>query len=165
MSGAAPAGSNSGRLAALGLELPPVVVPAAAYVPAVRHGDLVVVSGQLPVVAGELLATGLVGDGGHDVDAAAALARVCALNVLAAAASVAGGLDHVVAALRVGVFVASADGFSSQHLVANGASQLLLAVLGEGSAHARAAVGVASLPRGAPVEVEAMLVVTPREAA
>jgi len=151
--------TNSARLAALGLDLPPVPVPAAAYVPAVRHGDLVIVSGQLPSADGALLATGRVGEGGHDVAAAAALARVCALNVLAAAASVAGGLDRIASVLRVGVFVASADGFAEQHLVANGASELFTAVLGEGSVHARAAVGVPSLPRSAPVEVEAMLTV------
>jgi enamine deaminase RidA (YjgF/YER057c/UK114 family) len=151
--------TNTARLAALGLELPPVPVPAAAYVPAVRHGDLVIVSGQLPTADGALLATGLVGEGGYDVAAAADLARVCALNALAAAASVSGGLDRIASVLRVGVFVASADGFAEQHLVANGASELFMAVLGEGSVHARAAVGVPSLPRSAPVEVEAMITV------
>jgi enamine deaminase RidA (YjgF/YER057c/UK114 family) len=159
MSDAPAAATNSARLAALGLELPPVPTPAAAYVPAVRHGDLVIVSGQLPTADGALLATGLVGNGGHDVAQAAGLARTCALNVLSAAASVAGGLDRIATVLRVGVFVASADGFDEQHLVANGASELFMAVLGEGSVHARAAVGVPSLPRSAPVEVEAMLTV------
>ncbi len=150
--------SNAARLAAAGLELPAVPAPAAAYVPAVRHGDLVIVSGQLPLRDGALLATGLVGT---DVaqDEAAELARVCALNALAAAASVAGGLDAVASVLRVGVFVASAEGFTAQHLVANGASQLLSEVLGPGSVHARAAVGVARLPLDAPVEVEAMMTV------
>jgi enamine deaminase RidA (YjgF/YER057c/UK114 family) len=130
-------------------------------VPAVRHGDRVIVSGQLPLVDGALLATGLVGDGPgeHDVDAAAELARRCALNVLAAAAAVAGGIDAIVAVLRVGVFVASGDGFTQQHLVANGASALLGAVLGPDAVHARAAVGVPRLPLDAPVEVEAMVVV------
>jgi enamine deaminase RidA (YjgF/YER057c/UK114 family) len=153
--------TNASRLADLGLTLPPVPAPAAAYVPAVRHGDLVIVSGQLPLVDGALLATGLVGPGAgeHDVEAAAALARVCALNVLAAAASVAGGIDAVAAILRVGVFVASADGFTLQHLVANGASELLGGVLGPDAVHARAAVGVPRLPLDAPVEVEAMVVV------
>lgn len=154
--------TNTGRLAALGLELPPVPAPAAAYVPAVRHGDLIVVSGQLPLVDGALLATGLVGTGPgeHDVDAATTLAQRCALNVLAAAASVAGGLDAITSVLRVGVFVASGDGFTQQHLVANGASGLLAAVLGPGAVHARAAVGVSRLPLDAPVEVEAMLTVS-----
>lgn len=153
--------SNSARLAALDLALPPVPAPAAAYVPAVRHGDLVIVSGQLPLVDGALLATGLVGDadGEHNVDAAAALARRCALNVLAAGASVTGGLDAIASVLRVGVFVASGDGFTRQHLVANGASQLLGEVLGPDAVHARAAVGVPRLPLDAPVEVEAMLTV------
>lgn len=151
--------TNTGRLAALGLTLPEVPAPAAAYVPAVRHGDLLIVSGQLPLEDGVLLATGLVGEGGHDVATAATLARRCALNVLAAAASVAGGLDAVTAVLRVGVFVASRDGFTQQHLVANGASELLSAVLGPGAVHARAAVGVPRLPLDAPVEVEAMLTV------
>jgi enamine deaminase RidA (YjgF/YER057c/UK114 family) len=152
--------SHTDRLAALGLALPPVPAPAAAYVPAVRHGDLIIVSGQLPLRDGALLATGLVG---ADVtqDEAAELARVCALNALAAAAAVAGGLDAIAAVLRVGVFVASAEGFTTQHLVANGASQLLGEVLGPGSVHARAAVGVARLPLDAPVEVEAMLTVVP----
>ena len=153
--------TNTERLAALGLTLPPVPRPAAAYVPAVRHGDLVIVSGQLPLVDGTLVATGLVGDGPgeHDVATAAELARRCALNVLAAAASVAGGLDAVTSVLRVGVFVASGDGFTAQHLVANGASELIGAVLGPDAVHARAAVGVPRLPLDAPVEVEAMLTV------
>jgi enamine deaminase RidA (YjgF/YER057c/UK114 family) len=153
--------TNSSRLAALGLVLPPVPAPAAAYVPAVRHGDLVVVSGQLPLADGALLATGLVGEGPgeHDVAAAAALASRCALNVLAAAADVAGGLDAIASVVRVGVFVASGEGFTQQHLVANGASELLGAVLGPGSVHARAAVGVPRLPLDAPVEVEAMVAV------
>ena len=152
--------SHTSRLAAAGLVLPPVPAPAAAYVPAVRHGDLVIVSGQLPLRDGALLATGLVG-AEVTQEAAAELARVCALNALAAAASVAGGLDAIAAVLRVGVFVASAEGFTTQHLVANGASQLLAEVLGPGSVHARAAVGVARLPLDAPVEVEAMLAVAP----
>ena len=153
--------TNSERLAALGLVLPPVPTPAAAYVPAVRYGDLVIVSGQLPLVDGTLVATGLVGDGPveHDVRAAAELARRCALNVLAAAAAVAGGLDALASVLRVGVFVASAGGFTQQHLVADGASELMGAVLGPEAVHARAAVGVARLPLDAPVEVEAMLTV------
>ena len=155
--------TNTDRLAALGLTLPPVAAPAAAYVPAVRHGDLVIVSGQLPLVDGTLLATGPVGDGPgeHDVATAADLARRCALNVLAVAAAVAGGLDAITRVLRVGVFVASGAGFTAQHLVANGASELIGAVLGPDAVHARAAVGVLRLPLDAPVEVEAMLAVAP----
>ena len=152
-------GSNLARLTALGLALPEVPAPAAAYVPAVRHGDLVIVSGQLPFVDGALPATGPVGAGGHDVAYAAGLARVCALNVLAAAAEVAGGLDAITGVLRLGVFVASVDGFVEQHLVANGASGLIGAVLGGDATHARAAVGVLRLPLDAPVEVEAMVAV------
>jgi enamine deaminase RidA (YjgF/YER057c/UK114 family) len=157
----AAAGTNSDRLAALGLVLPPVPAPAASYVPAVRHGDLVLVSGQLPMRDGALLATGLVGmsEGQHSVEQAAELARVCALNVLAAAASVAGGLDAIAGVLRAGIFVASGDGFTSQHLVGNGASELFAAVLGPGAVHARMAVGVARLPLDAPVEVEAVVAV------
>jgi enamine deaminase RidA (YjgF/YER057c/UK114 family) len=154
-------GTNSARLAALDLILPPVPAPAADYVPAVRHADLVLVSGQLPVREGALLATGLVGHapGQLDVEAAAELARVCALNVLAAAASVAGGLDAIAGVLRAGIFVASGDGFTAQHLVGNGASALFAAVLGPGAVHARMAVGVARLPLDAPVEVEAVVAV------
>jgi enamine deaminase RidA (YjgF/YER057c/UK114 family) len=153
--------SNSSRLAALGLTLPPVPAPAASYVPAVRHADLVLVSGQLPVRDGQLLATGLVGtaDGELGVEDAAALARVCALNVLAAAAAVAGGIDAIAGVLRAGVFVASGDAFTAQHLVANGASELFAAVLGPDAVHARMAVGVARLPLDAPVEVEALIAV------
>jgi len=155
----APDGSMA-RLAALGLALPPVAAPAAAYLPAVAHGDLVVVSGQLPLRDGALLATGLVG-ADVTLEAAQELARVCALNALAAAAAVAGGLDALTRVVRVGVFVASAAGFTAQHLVANGASDLLAAVLGPGGRHARAAVGVAALPLDAPVEVEATFAVAP----
>jgi len=161
------ASSNAARLAAVGLTLPPVPAPAAAYVPAVRHGDLVIVSGQLPIADGALLATGLVGDGPGelDVEAAAALARRCALNVLAAAASVLDGIDAIASVLRVGVFVASGAGFTRQHLVADGASGLFADVLGPGAIHARAAVGVSRLPMDAPVEVEAMLTVEARRGA
>ena len=150
--------TNAARLAALGIQLPSVPTPAGAYVPALRHADLVIVSGQLPIVDGALLATGVVGDGGHDVTTAAALAAVCARNVLAAAAAAA-DIDALASVLSVRVFVASAPGFSEQHLVADGASDLFAQVLGAGSVHARAAVGVVSLPRGAPVEVEAMFAV------
>ena len=161
--------TNSERLAALGLSLPPVPAPAAAYVPARRHGDLVWTAGQLPLVDGALVATGPVGatdgtgdgatDGAIDVERAVELARTCALNVLAAAASVAGGLDAITGVLRATVFVASAPGFVAQHLVANGASRLFAEVLGGDEGHARVAIGVASLPLDAPVEVEAVLTV------
>jgi enamine deaminase RidA (YjgF/YER057c/UK114 family) len=142
------------RLAQLGLQLPPVAAPVAAYVPAVRQGDLVWTSGQLPFVDGTLPATGLVGEGEGLVPPkdAAQLARICALNALAAVASVA-ELEWLRIVKVVG-FVASAPGFTGQPLVVNGASELLGAVLGDAGRHARSAVGVAALPMGSPVEVE-----------
>ena len=141
------------RLAELGLTLPPVAAPVAAYVPAVRSGGYVYTSGQLPTVDGKLPATGKVGDEVSASDAAA-LARTCALNALAAAASAAGGLDQIRRIVKVTGFVASAAGFSGQPQVVNGASELLLEVFGEDGKHARSAVGVAELPLNAPVEVE-----------
>jgi len=142
------------RLAALGLELPPVPVPQAAYVPAVVSGGFVYTSGQLPFVDGKLLATGKVG-GAVDVAEAAGLARICALNALAAAASVSGsGLNGIARIVKVVGFVASAPGFNAQPAVINGASELLLEVFGEQGKHARSAVGMAELPLDAPVEVE-----------
>ncbi|HUA41133.1 MAG TPA: RidA family protein [Streptosporangiaceae bacterium] len=153
---AADASEQSGpaeRLAALGLTLPPVVTPLAAYVPAVRSGALVYTAGQLPVVEGQLLSTGKVG---AEVGAAeaAALARTCALNALAAAASVAGGLSSIVRVVKLTGFVASAPDFTGQPQVVNGASELLLEIFGEAGRHARSAVGMAVLPLDAPVEVE-----------
>jgi len=141
------------RLAELGLTLPPVAVPVAAYVPAVRAGDLVYTSGQLPTVDGKLPAVGKVGDEVSATDAAG-LARTCALNALAAAASAAGGLDQIRRIVKVTGFVASAPGFSGQPQVINGASELFIEVFGEDGKHARSAVGVAELPLNAPVEVE-----------
>jgi enamine deaminase RidA (YjgF/YER057c/UK114 family) len=144
---------NAARLAALGLTLPPVAAPVAAYVPAVRTGSYVYTSGQLPLVDGKLQGTGKVGDA-LTVEEGAALARICALNALAAAASVAGGLDAIAAIVKVICFVASAPSFTGQALVANGASELLMEVLGDAGKHARSAVGMAVLPLDAPVEVE-----------
>ena len=141
------------RLAELGLTLPPVVAPVAAYVPAVRTGAFVYTSGQLPMVDGKLPAVGKVGAEVSGTDAAD-LARTCALNALAAAASAAGGLDAIARIVKVTGFVASAPGFSGQPQVVNGASELLLEVFGEDGRHARSAVGVAELPLNAPVEVE-----------
>jgi enamine deaminase RidA (YjgF/YER057c/UK114 family) len=141
------------RLAALGLTLPPVTAPVAAYVPALRTGSYVYVSGQLPVVGGKLPAVGKVGAEVSAEDAAA-LARTCALNALAAAASVAGGLEAIRRIVKVTGFVASAPGFVGQPQVINGASELLIEVFGEEGKHARSAVGVAELPLNAPVEVE-----------
>jgi enamine deaminase RidA (YjgF/YER057c/UK114 family) len=141
------------RLAALGLSLPAVAPPVAAYVPAVRTGSYVYVSGQLPLVEGKLQGTGKVGDGVAPADAAG-LARIAALNALAAAASAAGGLDAITRIVKVTCFVASAPGFTGQAQVANGASELLIEVLGDAGRHARSAVGMAVLPLDTPVEVE-----------
>ena len=141
------------RLADLGLTLPPVAAPVAAYVPAVRSGDFVYTSGQLPTVDGKLPAVGKVGGEVSATDAAG-LARTCALNALAAAASAAGGLDQIHRIVKVTGFVASAPGFSGQPQVINGASELFIEVFGEDGKHARSAVGVAELPLNAPVEVE-----------
>jgi enamine deaminase RidA (YjgF/YER057c/UK114 family) len=143
----------AGRLAELGLTLPPVVAPAGAYVPAVRTGQFVYTAGQLPVVDGKLSATGKVGAEVSPSDAAG-LARTCALNALAAAAAAAGGLDQIARIVKVVGFVASAPGFNAQPQVINGASDLLVEVFGEDGRHARSAVGVAELPLNAPVEVE-----------
>lgn len=147
-----PAGAQS-RLAALGLTLPAVVTPLAAYVPAVRSGSLVYTAGQLPMVDGQLLSIGKVG---AEVGAAeaAALARTCALNALAAAASVAGGLSAIKQIVKLTGFVASAPDFTGQPQVVNGASELLLEIFGDAGRHARSAVGTAVLPLNAPVEIE-----------
>ncbi len=141
------------RLAALGLTLPTVTPPLAAYVPAVRAGGFVYTSGQLPVVAGQLLGTGKVG---AEVSAAqaAVFARTCALNALAAAATMAGWLSGIRRIVKVTGFVASAPDFTGQAQVINGASELLIEVFGEAGRHARSAVGMAVLPLDAPVEVE-----------
>jgi len=141
------------RLAALGLTLPPVAAPVAAYVPAVRSGPYVYTAGQLPLADGKLPRTGKVG-AQVSVDEAAGLARTCALNALAAVASVAGGLSAVTRIVKVTGFVASDPSFTGQPLVVNGASELLLEVFGEAGRHARSAVGMAVLPLNAPVEVE-----------
>lgn len=147
------------RLAALGLALPPVAAPVAAYVPAVRSGPYVYTAGQLPLADGKLLRTGKVG-AQVSVDEAAGLARTCALNALAAVASVTGGLSAVTRIVKVTGFVASDPSFTGQPLVVNGASELLLEVFGEAGRHARSAVGVAVLPLDAPVEVELIAEVT-----
>jgi enamine deaminase RidA (YjgF/YER057c/UK114 family) len=141
------------RLAALGLSLPPVVAPLAAYVPAVRSGNMIYTAGQLPVVDGQLMSTGKVGAEVGPAEAAA-LARTCALNALAAAASVAGGLAAIERIVKLTGFVASAPDFTGQPQVVNGASELLLEVFGEAGRHARSAVGTAVLPLNAPVEIE-----------
>jgi enamine deaminase RidA (YjgF/YER057c/UK114 family) len=144
--------SHLARLSALGLELPAVAAPVAMYVPAVRTGNLVFTSGQLPLVDGALAHTGLVG-GPVTPEQAKELAQVCALNVLAALDALV-GLDNVVRLVKVTGFVASAPGFTGQPGVVNGASELFGAVFGDAGVHARSSLGVASLPLDAPVEVE-----------
>lgn len=145
--------SVSEKLAELGFELPKIAAPVAAYVPAVVTGNLVFVSGQLPFVDGELPRTGYVG-GDVTSDEAKDLARICALNALAAVDAAVGSLDRVVRVVKLGGFVASASGFTGQPAVINGASELLGEVFGEAGQHARAAVGVAELPLGSPVELD-----------
>jgi len=144
------------RLAAIGLSVPDVAAPVAAYVPAVRGGSFIYTSGQLPIVAGKLAALGKVGLGADDVspDDAKTLARTCALNAIAAVKSVVGDLDQVVRVVKVVGFVASQPDFIGQPGVVNGASELLGAAFGDAGVHARSAVGVAVLPLDAPVEVE-----------
>ncbi|HSA49172.1 MAG TPA: RidA family protein [Yinghuangia sp.] len=144
------------RLAALGLSLPEVAAPVAAYVPALRTGNHIHTSGQLPSVDGKLLQTGKVG-AEVTADEAKALARQCALNALAAVKSELGDLALVRRVVKVVGFVASDPGFTGQPGVVNGASELLGEVFGEAGRHARSAVGVAVLPLDAPVEVEVVV--------
>ncbi len=145
--------SISARLAELGIQLPAVAAPVAAYVPAVVHGGLVYTSGQLPFTDGQLPATGKLG-AGIDPEDAKGYARTCALNALAAAADAAGGVDNIAGVLRVGGFVASDPSFTGQPGVVNGASEVLGEIFGDAGKHARAAVGVPVLPLDTPVEVE-----------
>ena len=147
------------RLAELGLTVPDVVPPVAAYVPAVRSGPYVYTSGQLPMVAGVMVATGKVGS---DVTAEQAkeLAATCALNAIAAVKSVIGDLDKVVRVVKVVGFVASVPEFTGQPGVINGASELLGKAFGDAGVHARSAVGVAALPLDASVEVEMIVEVS-----
>src|SRR5262249_28943013 len=142
----------SARLAELGIELPPVVKPVAAYVPAVRTGSLVYTAGQVPMQGGAMAQVGHVG-GDVTPEQGKALARICALNALAAVDGLV-GIDTVVRVVKVVGFVASAPGFGGQPGVINGASELLGEVFGDAGKHARSAVGVAELPLDAPVEVE-----------
>ena len=145
--------SIAARLTELGIELPEVAAPVAAYVPAVVRDGLVYTSGQLPFASGALPATG---KGGAEVTAEDAQehARRCALNALAAAAAAAGGVEKIGGVLRVGGFVASDPAFTGQPGVINGASEVLGEIFGDAGKHARAAVGVAVLPLDSPVEVE-----------
>ena len=144
------------RLAALGLDVPEVVPPVASYIPAVRSGNHIYTSGQLPMRAGELMATGIVG-AGVTPDEAHACAQQCALNAIAAVKSLVGDLSQVTRVVKVVGFVASTPDFTGQPGVINGASELLGEVFGDAGVHARSAVGVAALPLGAPVEVEILV--------
>ncbi|MEO6827696.1 MAG: RidA family protein [Microbacteriaceae bacterium] len=147
------------RLAELGIRIPDVIAPVAAYVPAVISGNLVYTAGQLPMVSGALPEAGKVGEGTGLVspDAAKGYARTAALNALAAAQSVLGSLDRVTRIVKVVGFVASDPSFTGQPVVVNGASEVLGEIFGEAGAHARSSVGVAVLPLNSPVEVELVL--------
>ena len=149
-------GSIEPRIAEMGIALPAPAAPAANYVPFMRSGNLLFTAGQLPLRDGKLVSTGLVG---ADLDVATGqdAARQCAINILAQAKAALGSLDSVARIVKITVFVASAPGFTQQHFVANGASDLLAEVFGEAGQHARSAVGVASLPLDAPVEIEAII--------
>jgi enamine deaminase RidA (YjgF/YER057c/UK114 family) len=150
--------SASIRLGELGVVLPQVAAPLAAYVPAVRTGNLVYTSGQLPLEAGKLARTGKVGDE-VSPEEGKAMARICALNALAAVNALV-GVDAVKQVVKVVGFVASAPGFNGQPGVINGASELLAEVFGDKGVHARSAVGVSELPLDAPVEVEMIVEVS-----
>lgn len=144
------------RLDALGVQLPVAAAPAANYVPYVINGALVLTAGQLPLKDGALVSRGLLG---RDLDVAAGkdAARWCAINILAQVKAAIGDLENIGRLLKITVFVASTPDFTEQHLVANGASDFLVEALGERGKHARSAVGVASLPLNAPVEIEAIV--------
>ena len=143
------------RLSDLGVTLPAAAAPAANYVPYCRSGNLLFTAGQLPLKDGKLQASGLLG---RDVDTASGkdAARYCAINILAQAKAALGDLEKISRLVKITVFVASAPDFVEQHLVANGASDFLVAALGERGKHARSAVGTASLPLNAAVEIEAI---------
>lgn len=147
------------RLAELGLSVPPLVAPVAAYVPAKQDGKRIYVSGQVPMVDGKPAETGKVGEGDGFVspERAKECAQICALNAIAAIKSVVGDLDRVTSVVRIGGFVASDPSFSGQPGVINGASELFAAAFGDAGVHARAAVGVAALPLDVPVEVEVLV--------
>ena len=147
------------RLRELGFTLPEVAKPVAAYVPAVRTGDLVFISGQIPIREGSLLAQGRVPNE-VSMEQARECAVQCTLNALAALKADAGSLDRVARVVRLGCFVACEPGFHEQPKVANGASELLQAIFGERGRHARAAVGSVDLPLGVPVEIEFLFELT-----
>ena len=153
-------GHISARLEELGIAIPQVAKPLAAYVPAMLTGNLLFTAGQLPFVDGALQQTGKVGDT-VTVAEATELARICVLNALAAASTVIGSLDRITRVVKVNGFVASSPDFFGQPQVLNGASELLGEIFGDIGQHARAAVGVAVLPLDSPVEVELILEISP----
>jgi enamine deaminase RidA (YjgF/YER057c/UK114 family) len=141
------------KLAKLGIKLPEISAPVAAYIPAKRAGNLIFTAGQLPMVNGELYATGIIKEE-SDIDKAKGATRVCTLNALAAIKGVIGNLDEIKNIVRVVGYVASSSDFTKQPAIVNGASELLLEIFGENGKHARSAVGVAVLPLNASVEIE-----------
>lgn len=144
------------RLKNLGISIPEAAAPAANYVPFAQSGSLLLTSGQLPLESGKLVHTGQLGDKLTVADGQVA-ARACAVNILAQAKAALGDLNRIGRIVKITVFVSSTPDFVEQHLVANGASDLLVAVLGDAGKHARSAVSVASLPLNAPVEIEAII--------
>ncbi|HIQ16793.1 MAG TPA: RidA family protein [Novosphingobium capsulatum] len=150
--------SIDARLAELGLELPVAAAPVAAYVPTVLAGGLLHVSGQLPFIDGKLV-TGRLGEDVSLEDGTAA-AKACGLMLLAQAKAALGSLDRIEQVVKLGVFINSAGTFTDQPKVANGASELMVAVFGDAGRHARSAVGVPVLPLGAAVEVDAVFAVS-----
>ena len=154
------AGTVDGRLKELGIEIPTPAAPAANYIPFVRSGDLVFVSGQIPIVAGKIEGVGKVGKD-LTTEQAKAIARICAINLIAQAkAACDGDLDRIARVVKLGGFVNCVDGYAEQPEVINGASYLMVAVFGDQGRHARFAVGTNSLPRGVAVEVEAVFEVS-----
>ena len=149
----------SERLRELNLTLPPVAQPVGAYVPAVRHGDLLMLSGQVPLQDGKIAYSGKAGRD-RTIEEAQAAARLCTLNAIAIGADAAGGIDRIARVVKVVVYVAAAEGFSEPHKVANGASELLVEPFGEAGKHSRAAVGVAELPLNSTVEVDVTFAIT-----
>jgi len=141
------------KLKDLGYPLPPAPAPVGSYIPAIRIDNLVMTSGQIPIREGKLVSTGKIG-GNLSIEQGAEAARVAVVNALSQLAVAAGGLSNVKRIVRLGVFVNSADGFTQQPKVANGASDLLVAVFGDAGRHVRAAVGSNELPLDAPVEIE-----------